>query len=246
LVRAAGFSTPRELSIALRVSEMTIRRDLALLSTERRLQQVHGGASALPAHAHFGTAFQARAESCMEQKRAIGRTAVQLISEDSTIAVDSGTTLLEFVRAIPETRRVHLVTASLPAIAHFASHGREVTSLGGLFHPELAAFAGPLTLDAIRQLRVNTLFLGASAVRREGVLCANQFDAMTKRGLLEIADEVVLLADSSKFTAGARMVKVAELRELDSIVVDDALDQLSKRHLVDSNVCVLIADDRDD
>lgn len=228
LVEDQGYCTTTELSRHFAVSEMTVRRDVGKLVEEGRLRSFHGGVSALSPQEFLGSDYGARAATAGDVKWRIAERALQEIRAGSVVALDAGSTVAALASQLSEGFRVRVVTASLPAITALASNPSiEVTSLGGVLHSESQSFAGPTTLAAIGNLHVDTLFLGASAVGDRGAFCANDFDSVTKRSLIDAADRVVLLADSSKFGHTA-MAKICDWAAISSIIVDDALDDHSR------------------
>jgi DeoR family transcriptional regulator, aga operon transcriptional repressor len=223
LVTAQGFCTIGELSAALEVSEMTVRRDVERLSREERLRRVHGGVTVLSNEAMHPNDFTARATVMREEKRAIAAAALAFISPGATICVDAGTTTLELARLLPEDHRLTVATHSVPAMTTLLpKNGVLVFGLGGELHPETQDFAGPITVAAIRELRIATLFLAAGGLSARGVYCASDHEALVKRALIEASDRVILLADSSKFRSSA-MVRVCTLESVHHAVVGDGI-----------------------
>lgn len=111
-----------------------------------------------------------------------------------------------------------------------ATAGVEVICVGGTLHRESLSFDGPSTLATIANLQVEVFFLAASGVNDRGAYCANGFDAITKRALIEVAGRVVLLADSSKFETSA-MVRTSDWEVIDCVIVDDGLREEDERML---------------
>jgi DeoR/GlpR family transcriptional regulator of sugar metabolism len=221
LVNTAGFCTFPELSAALGVSEMTVRRDTRRLDADGRLRTVPGGVTALPRRVVAGTDYGIRAITRGTAKQAIAAAALQFVPRSGAIALDAGTTTLELARQLAADSPIQVVTASLPVVnALRARHQAEVICLGGWFNPKTQSFTGPGTITAVRDLRVQTLFLAASALGPDGVYTATEVEALTKRALVRIADTVVLLADSSKFGLSA-MARACTLADLDHVVTDD-------------------------
>jgi DeoR family transcriptional regulator, aga operon transcriptional repressor len=228
LVGEQGFCTIAELSAALAVSDMTIRRDIRILVREDKLRGVHGGVTVLPSTAMAGTEFKARAATMRAAKRAIARRALDFVPRSGAIALDAGTTTLELAKALPDQAGVKVVTQSLPVVnALMRREDLDVICLGGTLHPSTESFAGPATTAAISDLQVRTFFLAASGLRATGVYCGNDFDAITKRALVSVADEVVLLTDSTKFSISA-MVRACALSDLNRVITDDGI---SAEHL---------------
>ncbi|MEO3872828.1 hypothetical protein ABGB18_28780 [Nonomuraea sp. B12E4] len=104
--------------------------------------------------------------------------------------------------------------------------------------PESLSFDGPATLSAISNLQVETLFLAASGIGERGAFCGNGFDAITKRALIEVAEHVVLLTDSSTFYASA-MVKICGWDAIDRVVIDDGITDEHRTMLQQQDIDVV-------
>jgi DeoR family fructose operon transcriptional repressor len=229
-VRDTGYVSSGRLAAELAVSEMTIRRDLHRLAEAGVVRLVHGGAS-LPDGAGPGSPFPDRERHGRPAKAAIGAAAAERVAAGTTIALDSGTTTLELARRLPVGMPVTVVTHSLAALA-MLSHRADLTviGLGGLYHESTRSFGGPETWAAAGRLRVDTLYLSASALDRRGVYCATPFEAETKRALIAVADRVVLLADASKPQASAPIL-TCPYTDIDALITDTTIDPATLHHL---------------
>lgn len=218
-----GFCTIGELSMRLGVSEMTIRRDVARLVDERRVRAFHGGVGSLAPGDLSGVDYGDRDLRMGDAKRAIASHALRDVRPGAVIGIDAGTTTAQLADLIPADLDLRVITPSLPVVTSL-SHldGIELTCLGGVLHLESLSFAGESTLAAIANLRIDTLFLAASGLDERGAYCGNSFDAITKRALIEVADHVVLVADSSKFSASG-MVRVCGWDAIDLLISDDGM-----------------------
>jgi len=240
MVEEQGFCTTTELSVALGVSDMTIRRDVRLLVAEGHLRSVHGGVSALPQSALLGSDFRARAAERAGAKAAIAQAAAAMVRDGDAVGLDAGSTALEVAKALPPGLRASVVTHSVPVVTALLGRERiEVTCLGGTLHHESQSFGGPATTAALADLRLSVLYLAASGISAQGVYCGNDFDAVTKRALVAVADRVVLVADSSKFATTA-MVRACPLSQVDCAVIDDGVTHEQHQALLDQGVEVVI------
>ena len=249
LVRARNHASVAELSEELGVSEMTIRRDIQRLDAEGAARAVRGGISLVPREVGedlrdgTGTDFAIRAHEMVNAKRAIARAALPLLRSDTTIALDAGTTALELAMLLPANLHLSVVTASLPATNVLATRrGVELIGLGGVLHRESQAFAGPQTLNALQQLQIHQTFLAASGIRDGQVLCGNFWDAETKRMLVQNSEEVILLANSSKFDRSA-MNRVAAMTAVRVLVVDAAISEQDRAVVEAAGIEVVVAND---
>jgi DeoR/GlpR family transcriptional regulator of sugar metabolism len=221
LVQEAGFRSSSELSELLNVSDNTIRRDIQRLMEQGLLEAVHGGARVNTPHFSGDHSFQSRVEENRQSKQAIANYARGFVKPGSILALDAGTTVLELAQLLPTDMNLTVVTHSLPVItALLPRQDIELIGLGGGLRKDTQAFAGSLTTHAIKEVRVNTLFLATKAVRDNAMYSGNPYDAEVKRALISISDQVILLVDSSKFFTSAGM-RVASLEEIDIIVVDN-------------------------
>jgi DeoR/GlpR family transcriptional regulator of sugar metabolism len=223
IVRQSGFCRSADLSRMFNVSEMTIRRDISKLDEDGLVKRVHGGAKAIWPDVAISS-FRYRLEKNTDAKKAIAQRALSFIDKKSIIALDAGTTALELSAILPIDIQLTVVTHSLPAMNELSNRdGIEVIGLCGVLQKNTQAFAGPLTLLSLSELRVNTLFLGTAAVQGGALYSGNSYETEVKRALIKVADQVVLIADSSKFHLKAGL-KVVSLNAIDAVITDDTLD----------------------
>jgi len=241
-----GYCTIGALSEALGVSEMTIRRDVLRLVERGRVCGFRGGVGAVSRQDIVGSDYAYRDLKMGPAKRAIARAAIELVGPASVIALDAGTTTNQVARMMPTDRKLQVVTHSLPAVSSMVGNaGVEIVCLGGILHKESLSFAGPATLAAIDGLQIEILFLAASGISDRGAFCGNGFDAITKRVLIDVAENVVLLADSSKFDIAA-MLRICDWDTIDTIVIDDGVTADQVRMFEQHGVQVMAVAVRED
>lgn len=240
--------TVQELSPDLGVSEMTIRRDLKELETAGLLRRVYGGAVR-----HLGRAyeppFRLRSEADPGPKVAIGRAAAELIERGDAIAIDTGTTCLETVRALREINREHLtvVTASLRVAGEIASTFALEAELrlmvtGGIVRSEELSLVGTAPAMLIRTMHVDKAFIGLGGVDPvKGGTEFNLEDAEVKRGFIESAREVIVVADATKL-GRVCLAAVCPVDAIDTLVTDAAADPDQVAALEAAGINVIIAE----
>lgn len=84
------------------------------------------------------------------------------------------------------------------------------------------------------------LFMGAAAVGPQGVLQADPVLIAAERKLIERADEIIILVDSSKFEGPSGHV-VCALDEIDAVVTDEGVPDHARRTLAEAGVRLIIA-----
>jgi DeoR/GlpR family transcriptional regulator of sugar metabolism len=234
-----GYCTITELSRAFAVSEMTIRRDVLRLVEQGKVRGFRGGVGSISRQDMMGSDYYFRDLKMGDAKRAIALKAIEMVESNSVIAIDAGTTTNQVASLLPIDRNLKVVTHSFPVVqSMIGNSGAEVICLGGTLHPESLSFDGPATLAAISNLQVGTLFLAASGLSDRGAFCGNGFDAITKRALIEVAERVVLLADSSKFFSSA-MVKICDWGDIDRVIIDDGIREDQERTLEQHDIDIV-------
>jgi DeoR/GlpR family transcriptional regulator of sugar metabolism len=198
LIRVRRFASPRDLASELAVSESTIRRDLAHLEQEGTARRIHGGVlytETSPRLPHF----DARQTQHEDQKRAIAERTAELIDDADAVLLGGGTTTYEVARLLVG-RPLHVVTNSLPVANLFVPHpGSDVVFLGGNICPRTGLAQGPYAEQMIASLRVRKTILSVAAVNDQGCYDNNALLVGTERAMMNAADEVIFVVDSSKF-----------------------------------------------
>src|SRR3954470_3949296 len=227
-----GFATLDELVKSLGVSESTVRRDLEALDLAGVVKRTHGGAVYAPAEARAMPAFDERITSATLEKRAIGQAAAALIDDGDTVLLDGGTTTLEVARAL-QGRPVQVVTNSLPIAQLAASHNEaDLILLGGYVYPRTGVALGPLAIASMQGIRVRKAILGAGGIMAEGIYNSNLLLVETERQMMSCGQEVMIVADHTKFGRLA-LARLCGLDEVQHLVVDPGLPD-SYRGLLDS------------
>lgn len=196
------------------VSEMTIRRDLASLQASGVLRRVHGGAVCAERHP-----FESRTVRFREEKARIAKRVADMLGSGVSLAIDIGTTTHYVARALRERSDLFVVTNSINVAVELRQSASKVLLVGGLVLPELS-LVGTLATDAIRRLRVNKLVLGCGGITLDRGLVYFDIDEVdVRRAMLDIADEVIIVADHSKFGRDDT-VSLAPIGRADVIVTD--------------------------
>ncbi len=192
-----------QLADAFGVSRVTARADLDALARDGKLRRTHGGAVSLSKTLTVSVQ-ERRINVNVEAKRTIARLAAPLVEDGDSVLVDSGTTALEFVRAISGRTGVTVVTDDL-TIADYVDRSApslDVIMLGGSLRKGHRYTAGPLALRALEVLHPDKAFVSpTSYVPGRGLMTNNQDMAELKRAFLACAERTYVLLDSSKVGA---------------------------------------------
>ena len=240
LVSRQGFATLEELVRTLQVSESTVRRDLEALDLGGRVKRTHGGA-VYSGEVRAMPAFDDRIQTAIAEKRAIGRLAAALLEDEDSVLLDGGTTTLEVARALLG-RRVQVVTNSLPIAQLLASSQQtDLILIGGYVYPRTGVAMGPLAIAEMQGIRVRKTIMGAGGIVADGVYNSNLLLVETERQMMACGQEVVIVADSSKFGKLA-LARLCGLGEVHRLVTDVSLSAGDRSMLEAAGVSVQTAE----
>lgn len=216
--------TVSELIKMFGVSIETVRRDLEYLEKKQALKRVHGGAVSNQKMKGFASLEERMSENRV-LKQQLARIAVKYIHENDTIAIDSGSTAMEFVPLLREHfRKLTIVTNSPEVFGALCDvEGFETILIGGQYLREEKAFYGHMAMIALDRLHYSKSFVFPSALSLRGGIGSfvhELFDI--QRAYIDNADEVFILADSSKFETSAT-IKVCDLSTSFKIITDSNL-----------------------
>jgi DeoR/GlpR family transcriptional regulator of sugar metabolism len=232
LAEQAGFVSLHRLVSELGISESTVRRDLDALDATGQIQRTRGGAVFL---ADAQPDFDARRQLATLQKQRIARRVVQMIGEGETVLLDGGTTTLEVARQLTG-KTLQVLTNSLPIAALLMNRPEiELIFIGGYVYPRTGVALGDQAIQALRRLHVNRLVMGTGGITEEGLFNSNALLVDTERQMIDAADRVTLVADSSKFGQRA-LSHLCALDVVDELVTDDGVSSDWRRILREQSV----------
>jgi len=234
LLREEGRVTVEALAARFGISQVTIRADLSILESAGALTRTHGGALSLP---DADQSLDVKQLQHRAEKQRIAAAAAELIRDGETIILDSGTTTAEMARRIRtlDLRSINVITNALNIAALLI----DVPSVrlimpGGILRRESNSLSGPVAETALAALRANRLYLGADGVDPQiGVMTPHLAEAELNAKMIGISQQVVVVADSSKF-ARRNISLIARVEQVHILITDraapqDAVEQLRQR-----------------
>lgn len=222
-IQRNGYVSARQLAEEYAVDASTIRRDLDAMASLGMVVRSHGGASVPVEPAEIP--YEIKVEKYVPQKRAIAQAVASRVGEGKSLLLDSGSTTLEVARALRSHRGMTVITNDLRVAAEIANQGDvRLVVIGGELLPSVYTLMSEHAVDLIGGYQADYAVLGADAVDPRGITNANSFEAPMKRAMIRAADQVFLVADSSKFGQAA-LVRVAGFEDVDLIITDEGLDE---------------------
>jgi DeoR family transcriptional regulator, deoxyribose operon repressor len=182
----------------LRVSAMTIRRDLAAPGAPLACLGAHVVGS-LPATAPQYT-LDAERDQHAANKLAACRRAAELVKPGDSLFIDCGTTMPHLAEALAPDIALSIVCYSLNiAVILSRRPNTQLILLGGLFHASAATFFSDESLHYLKRLGIDKAFISAGGVHpRRGVSCSNFNEVAIKQAAMAGASESILVIDDAK------------------------------------------------
>jgi DeoR family ulaG and ulaABCDEF operon transcriptional repressor len=236
--------TVQELVVLTDSSEATIRRDIAQLHVQKKLRRVRGGAESIHPPQFVGLAgrpFSVNETINIAQKRAIAQKAVELCEDGDAIIINGGTTTFQMVHPLA-TKRCQVFTNSFPIAEHLLKNSKNTIMLsGGVIYREQNIILSPFDNDVTRNFYAKRMFMGAQGLGPLGLMEADPLLIQAEQKLIGQADELVVVADSSKFSARSSLI-LCPLERISTVITDDGIPDSAANMLEQADIHLIVAE----
>ena len=218
IVETQGEVDVKKLALLLNTSEITIRRDLALMANDGLIFRTHGGAMKLSL-ANIPVSFEQKTAMNIEQKDYICRLAAQEIVEGDIIFMDCGSTVFRLCQFI-KNKAIKVITNSLPVVYELSNTEVSINLIGGELDDKRQAIHGKIAVEHIERYKADKAFVGIDGISIEnGLSAASEKEAEITTAMSANARMTYLLCDESKL--GKDMyLKFAPLTIIDVLVTN--------------------------
>ena len=224
-------------------SEATIRRDIGALHVQGRLRRVRGGAEALHPPQMVGIAgrpFSVNETVNVGPKRAIARAAVDLCEDGESIIINGGTTTYQMVHHLMR-RRMQILTNSFPIAEHLLKNSKNTIILpGGTIYREQNIILSPFDNDVARNFYARRMFMGAQGISPIGVMEGDPLLIQAEQKLINQAEELVLLVDSSKFARRSSLI-LCPLERVAAVITDEGISPRDVKMIEQAGIRLIVA-----
>jgi len=231
-----------ELSNEFGVSEVTIRNDLEQLESKQLLIRARGGAMRVDRVVSFDQHLSNKHIINMQEKNRIGKAAAQLIKDSDTIIMDSGTTTLEVVKNLPITlNNLTVITNALNIVNHLITN-QSITLIipGGVLRKNSLSLIGPLAENNFKNFFVDKVFLGVDGFdTQQGISTPNMEEAYLNQIMINIAREVIIVTDSTKFLRKS-LAFICKINRINTVVTDSGITDDDKKRLEDAEIKLIV------
>ncbi|MCM4166514.1 Glucitol operon repressor [Arenibacter antarcticus] len=228
-----------DLCKALKVSAVTIRKDLKFLEDKGLLFRTHGGASLEDPYINDRHVTE-KEKISVEEKSGIAQTAAALIVENDSILIGSGTTVQALAKCIRPIGKLMAITSSLPVVLELIKFKDvDVLQLGGYVRHSSASVVGSYALHILENVSCSKFFLGVDGIDLDyGLTTTNLEEAQLNKKMLASAQKTIVLADSSKFGKKS-FARICHLDQIDQIITDKGISPKILTKLEDMGIQVI-------
>jgi len=224
LAREEGKVTVDSLAAQYDVTVQTIRRDLSDLADSGRLERVHGGA-VIPSGV-VNIIYEERRRLNEAGKKAIAVKCAHAIPQGASVFMNIGTTTEAVARQLLDHENLLVVTNNLN-IANIlsANHSCEIILAGGILRRADGGIVGGMTVEMVKQFKLDFSVLGCSAIDSDGdLLDFDGQEVMVSSTAIKRSRKIMVLADHLKFQRTAPL-KICSLGDADFLFTDATLSK---------------------
>jgi DeoR/GlpR family transcriptional regulator of sugar metabolism len=241
LLREDGHAKVIVLSKIFKVTEVTIRQDLEKLEKEGHLKREHGGAFLKNVESNVRN-ITLRNQDNLPDKAVIASRALKFIKDGDTIILDSGSTTTEIAKIIRGFKNLTVITNALNiALILGGEPGISLVLTGGEFKAPTLSLTGQKAADFFSNLHVDKLFLATAGISlKSGLTYPSISDIVVKRAMIEAADVIVLVADSTKIGKNS-FASLGALSLIDYLITDSKIKEKDRDIMKEHDINLIIA-----
>lgn len=240
LLSEVGKISVASLSEQFRVSEVTIRNDLARLEQKGLLIKTRGGAIRNE-RVGIDPELTEKQRQHYAEKKLIGKKVIEFITDGDTIILDSGTTTIEIAKNLEVFSDLTVITNGVN-IAGYLSKLKNIKVImpGGFLRHSSLSLVGVHAEQNLRNFFCDKLFLGVDGIEcKYGLFTPNLEEAHINRVMIDISKEVFVVTDSSKFLRRS-FAFIAPIEKIHTLVTDSGIPEEEKNLLKEMGKNVVV------
>ncbi len=213
------------------ISSMTIRRDLEFLEARGEIIRTKGGAKSIKhLSLRHEAAYHHRESENAELKQEIAEKAAALISDNSCLYFDAGSTTMQIVKLLGEKPMFAVTNDPNLALELIKNPNCEVSMTSGKLSRRSISLSGLGATEFLPRINIGTAVMAASGYSPDlGFTCGTYDEAMLKRTVIAMAKQVILVMDSTKLGRNHPFT-FAKPSDIDFFVTDSQVDKTAISH----------------
>ncbi|AJA46915.1 transcriptional regulator, DeoR family [Clostridium pasteurianum DSM 525 = ATCC 6013] len=228
-----------DLSEKLKISPLTLRRDLQALDDEGLITRFYGGAKLIDAKDTLNHKRTHNDINLQLKLNSIAKYAADLVQDGDTIFMNSSSTVLLMLKYL-KNKRVNVVTNNGKALNENIDSNVELVLTGGQVYERKQSLVGDFATYILSKITADKCFLGVSGISYESGISTSvlQETLVNHEMIKRCGGPVYILADSSKvgrhhnFSSG-------DINEISDLITDSDIDKNEIENFQSKNVNVI-------
>ncbi len=236
-----GYVSVAELSQEMKVTMVTVRKDLKLLEDKGLLYRSHGSATLVSPYINDRPLHEKKMEQ-VDHKQKIAAQAVKMLEEGEAVIIGSGTSVMFLAKAIPVHHKLTVLTGAMNVTMALNDHPNvEIVQLGGVVRKSSSSVVGHYAEEMLVNFACSKLFLGVDGISPEyGLTTSNMMEAHLNAKMIKSVQKTIVLADSKKFGRKG-FGKICEIDDIDVVITDPEISEIYRMKLEERGIEVIIA-----
>jgi len=241
IIKKWGIISIKELAKELKLSTVTVRKDIRELEREGLISRYWGGVSIKEGQSKE-LIFDEKIVINLAEKQAIAQKAITLVGPNDTIGISAGTTAYEFAKLLYQFPNVPVVTYGLNIAYLIARIGGKVVVPGGFLRDNSYAVVGEDTVSFFKKVFIDKCFMGVDGVDIDaGLTDVNMAEATVNRAMIEASKQLIVIADHTKI-GQKKLIPIAPIERINILVTDNPADKEMLDILRKKGIKVLIGE----
>ena len=226
----------------LNASPATVRRDINWLADRKLLARTRGGARNIEQksrqHPLASERFDNNIQCFASRKRAIARYAASMCADEETIIINGGTTTFMMTEFLTDKHLKILTNSFLMAERLLVSSKSEVIVPGGTIYREQNVILSPFDNDITQHHYASKMFMSVYGLSLLGLMEADPVLIQAEKRLISQTEELIVLADSSKFARRAGLI-LCGLDRVSTVITDTDVSDKAVQMLEQGGIKVI-------
>lgn len=225
------------------ISKSTIRRDLSEILKDNNLKKTYGGITLNNTNStKYLTSFSERNIENIDEKIKISQKAATLVEDNDVIFIDSGTTTFHMIDYLENIKNLTILTNNLEIIYRAIKYDNiNLISLSGSLNRKTLSFVGYTSASTIKEFNITKAFMATTGFSIiNGVTNSSPLESDIKKNVILKSNQVILLADSSKFNT-VSLITYCSLKEINILITDKIPDKIISEYLNNNNSKIILA-----
>jgi DeoR family transcriptional regulator of aga operon len=239
LLNTHGQVSVNELNKKFNVSEVTIRNDLSHLEKKGLLIKTRGGGLKIQ-RVGIDQQLNEKAKINSKEKQAIGKKAAEIIKDNDTIIIDSGTTTAEVAKNLGKIINLTVITNALNIANELIRDEIKVIIPGGILRSTSLSLIGPIAENSIKNYYCDKCFIGVDGIdSQSGIYTPIPEEAHLNKLMIEYSKEVIVVTDSTKFKRKS-FGFIAPISKVHMIITDSRIPEDELKNLQSMGIRVIL------